>query len=315
MTSPPGYTLAHPVYLDVPMMISFLAALEGGVAMSGEETSTEVGARERMLTGRTGIRAKLFGFGDGEVSFDGTAQSRDETSFVSQTQRHHTAASLFNVLYGYLREDEQIQDIQAPGQLSEVRAGQLVEFSGEYLGNPLENILVFFKSLFPYIAPEPEPEPEPPVAAPASKARSGNPAKRAAQPVPTTQAADSAEADGIKIMKMMGADIETAPVHDLLFRTTEGLEAVVTVASEFYTPTTSEHLRQGEFRVVGKVTRVLGEHDAINLTRRTVMGAAGPQMAEETIGQFSALDALTLDIAKPIVAGPAIQVLPMSIFV
>lgn len=313
MANNPGYTLAHPVYLDVPMMVSFLAALEGGVAISGEETSTETGSRERMLTGKSGLRARLFGFGDAELAAEGSAQRRDESSFVSQTARHHTAASLFNVLYGYLREDDQVVDVSAATDLGEIQAGQLVEFSGEYLGNPLEDVLAFFGALFPYIEPE-VPEEAP---APAGGSRSGNPAKKAAakkaaQAVPAVQEDDDSE--GLKIIKMMAGDLASAPVHDLLFRTRDDLEAVVTVASEFYSPTTTENLRAGEFRVVGKVTRVLDEGDSINLTRRTVMGAAGPDLAQATIGEINDLEGLSLAVANPIVSGPALQMLPMSIF-
>ena len=47
-----GYSLVHPVYLDVPMMISFLAYLEGGVSTQEEETKKDVDARERVLEGR-----------------------------------------------------------------------------------------------------------------------------------------------------------------------------------------------------------------------------------------------------------------------
>lgn len=310
MTNQPGYTLAHPVYLDVPMMVSFLAALEGGVAISGEETSTEAGARERMLSGKAGLRARLFGFGEGQLGVEGSAQSRDETSFVSQTQRHHTAASLFNVLYGYLREDAQIADVSGPDDLEGLRPGQLVEFTAEYLGNPLEDVLAFFGALLPYVAPE-EP-PQPPAMKP--NPRSGNPAKRAAASSPASSTDADEDNDGLKILKMMASDLETAPVHDLLFKTPAELEAVVTVASEFYSRTTNENLREGQFRVVGKVTRVLREADSINLTRRTVMGAAGPKMAEDTIGEFNKIDSLSLDVANPIVTGPALQVLPMSIF-
>jgi hypothetical protein len=309
MTSTPGYSLAHPVYLDVPMMISFLAALEGGVSVSGEETTTESGSRERMLTGKTGIRARLLAFGAAEVGIEGQTGGRDETSFVSQTERHHTAASLFNVLYGYLREDAQIQDLSKPSDLPEIRAGQLVEIVAEYLGNPLENILAFFNALFPYIAPDVPPTDH-------GNTRSGNPAKKAAaKKVAHPFIGTSDDVDGIKIIKMMAHDLEIAPVHDLLFRTDGQLEAVLTVASEFYTPTINENLREGVFRVVGKVTRVLSEGDSINLTRRTVMGAAGPQMAQDTIGAVNGSDGLSLDVANPIVTGPALQILPMSIFV
>jgi hypothetical protein len=293
------------------MMISFLAALEGGVAVSGDETSTETGSRERLLSGRSGLRARLFGFGDGELTAEGSAQRREETSFVSQTQRHHTAASLFNVLYGYLREDEQIVDLSSVEELQTIRAGQLIEFTGEYLGNPLEDILAFFGALFPYIEPD-----APETSASSPSGRSGHPAKKAAakKALPAPPAPPEDENEGLKIIKMMASDLETAPVHDLLFRTSDNLEAVVTVASEFYSATTNENLRAGEFRVVGKVTRVLEDGDSINLTRRTVMGAAGPDMARDTIGNINDGD-LDLAVANPIVTGPALQILPMSIFV
>jgi hypothetical protein len=54
-----GYVLAHPIYLDAAMMISFLAYLEGGVVTQEEETQKEGGAREKILKGRAGIRARL----------------------------------------------------------------------------------------------------------------------------------------------------------------------------------------------------------------------------------------------------------------
>ncbi len=252
----------------------------------------------------------MFGFGDAEAAVEGTTQKRDESSFVSQTQRHHTAASLFNILYGYLREDDECRDVSEPEHLIELKAGQLIEFTGEYLGNPLEDILNFFGALKPYLDPDVTP-----AAAPAN-ARSGNPAKKAAaaaaaQPAPA-QATDN---EGLKLMAMMAKDIEASPVHDLLFETSEGLEAVVTVATEFYNEGTKENLREGEFRVVGKVTKVLQDGDSINLTRRTVMGATGSDMAQDTIDGFRNVDELSLNVADPIVSGPAVQVLPMSIFV
>ena len=113
----------------------------------------------------------------------------------------------------------------------------------------------------------------------------------------------------------MGADISAAPVHDLLFQTERGLKAVVTVSSEYYSATVNENLRAGEFRVVGKVTRVVKGGRSINLTRRTVLGAAGPAMASSMLGNMNAADSLSLDIADPIVSAPAVQVLPMAIFI
>jgi hypothetical protein len=98
----PGYSLVHPVYLDVPMMISFLAHLEGGVSTHEEETQRDAGARERALKGRAGLRLRFVPVLDAEVGSEGSMQRRDESSVESKTERHHTAASLFNLLYEYL---------------------------------------------------------------------------------------------------------------------------------------------------------------------------------------------------------------------
>jgi hypothetical protein len=313
----PGYRLAHPVYLDVPMMMSFLAHLEGGVSVSESETTTATGARERVLKGRAGLRAKLWTIADADVGSEASLQKRDETSAESKTERHHTAASLFNVLYGYLTEDDQILVLEREDQLEDLRSGQLVEIAGEYLGNPIEDILAFFNSLFPYMTnDEPETELEPVSTAKAK--RSGNPAKRAAAATttaPSKDNGDSGEAEGLRMIIRMSSDIADAPVHDLLFRTEYGLQAVATVASEYYSRTTNEYLRAGDFRVVGKVTKVLRGDHTINLTRRTVLGAAGPELAQTVIQSMGEIEGMSLDVANPIVSAPAVQILPMAIFI
>ena len=186
MTDPaPGYVLAHPVYLDVAMMISFLAYLEGGVVTGAEETTKEAGTRERALKGRAGFRARLPWALDAEAGSEGSANRREETSLESKSARQHTAASLFNLL---------------------------------------------------------------------------------------------------------------------------------TVSSEYYSATTNEYLRAGSFRVIGKVTRIVEESDAINLTRRTFLGAADSELVPDMIGNVRS-GTFRLDVADPIVGSPAVQILPMAIFI
>src|SRR6185437_9711270 len=73
-----GYVLAHPVYLDVAMMISFRAYLEGGVVTSEEATRTETGARERVLKGHAGLRARLPWALNAEAGTEASNQRHDE---------------------------------------------------------------------------------------------------------------------------------------------------------------------------------------------------------------------------------------------
>lgn len=52
----------------------------------------------------------------------------------------------------------------------------------------------------------------------------------------------------------------------------------------------------------------------INLTRRTVLGAASPAIAQNIVTGLKTED-MKLEVPDPIVAAPALQVLPMAIFI
>jgi hypothetical protein len=319
-----AYRLAHPIYLDVAMMTSFLAYLDGGVVTEEEATQKETGARERVFKGHGGLSVKLPWALNVDAGTEGSGQRRDEVSVESKFARQHTNASLFNLLYQYLSSDEKLTMLNDASQLESLQTSQLVELSGEYLGNPLEDILGFVGAVFPYVLDQQRATADAAADA-ADKAkrtqRSGNPAKRAQAPttpdnpgIALAELARQTQDFGVQVMLRMADDITQVPVHDILFRTTSGLEAVVTASSEYYSKETSEYLRAGEFRVVGKVTRVITKDDSINLTRRTVLGAANSKVAEDIVSNARSAE-FQLDVADPIVKGPAVQILPMAIFI
>jgi hypothetical protein len=74
------------------------------------------------------------------------------------------------------------------------------------------------------------------------------------------------------------------------------------------------YLLEGDFRVLGKVTSILGASDRINLLRRTALGFGGIKLAETLFNGFSS-DELDINLASPMVAGPAMQVLPLAIYI
>jgi hypothetical protein len=112
----------------------------------------------------------------------------------------------------------------------------------------------------------------------------------------------------------MRTDLESATVKDSVLLGREGLRTVMTLSTEFFAEQTSQYLQAGEFRVVGKVTRVLNEGDSINLTRRTAFGLAGPDAARDAIRGF-AQEVEYFSVADPIVEPPALQVLPLAVFI
>lgn len=327
-----GYTLAHPLYLDVPMMVSFLAYLQGGVAWSEEETrrAEEKNEASGKATGR--FKFPLAGLLGMELGAEAGGATTRDTLVENTAARHHTVASLFNALYQYLHEDGQVVTVTAASQLTELKAGQLIEVEGEYLGNPLAAVLSMLQQLLPYMEEDEESGDgqgtSPTRTTPRSKQKSGSrtPARMPggeelarqfiqAAALEAQKAQTRSQKQGMRFMVRMAEDMKSAPVHDVVIRVADELRAVLTVSTEFYSETTSEYLREGQFTVLGKVTRVLGGSEAINLTRRTVLGVAGEKMVSELLGKVNEAEGFDFKVDDPIVKAPAVQILPMAIFI
>jgi hypothetical protein len=316
-----AYNLSHPLYLDVQMMVSFLAFLEGGVTFEEDQTlrSTETGNRSGKASGKFKFPTIASWLG-AEVSGEAAIDKKLDESSEYKSAKHHTAASLFNYLYAYLSEDNSITVVDTPQEASALKSGQLVQISGRYLGNTLADVLQYFNHLLPYLEQEAAEQEETRRAQERSRRRSGNPAVRAttgtaAEEEDPTPDNDTSLTDILRVAKMMQEDIASVPVRDLLLSTSGGLNAVLTVSSEYYSTETSEHLRAGEFVVLGKVTRILREHDSINLARRTAIGVMDQEAVRDIVVELAGAFSISAESANPIVSAPAVQVLPMAIFI
>lgn len=321
-----AYKLMHPLYLDVQMMISFLAYIEGGVSLESESTVKTEGSKERKgaISGKLKFPTLSAILGV-EASLNGEASSKAGESAEWKEARHHTFASLFNALYEYLSADAQVRRITETVDTSEILPGQLVEISGRYAGNPLEQILGLFGQWMNYFAEGTQEEQS---GTEERARRSGNPNTRAgrqprqAQPTPeetlalAQKMAEQKEHEFmLRMFSQMLRDIEKSAVHDVLLETPAGIRAVLTVSSEYYSPTVNEYLSAGEFVALGKVTRVLKPGEKINLARRSVVGAAGSQAIEEMVDSVVQNPDLHIEAANPVVTYPAVQILPMAIFI
>jgi len=127
----------------------------------------------------------------------------------------------------------------------------------------------------------------------------------------------------------MRADLQQARVRDLLMWSDEHpkVRVVLVVSTELFTPRTADYLRDGEFTVLGEVTRVVDQNAELDLTRRTALGIA-PDKARDLVRKFEAEsrpfvgpqkrrrdgDELT-EPTPSTISGPAIQLVPLAIFV
>lgn len=318
------YDLAHPLYLDVQMMVSFLAFLEGGVYVSTEETTQREKSKEGK--GGGGAKVKLPSLGallGMEASLNAEVGGRVGETAEIKVARHHTAASLFNALRGHLAGavSIQIHKVEKEADLASLSSGDFVESSGRYTGNPLEKTLAVMAKFLEYIQLITEAEER--IRQRASSARrSGNPQTRAGsspgQPPGglsdfTEQFRQFQDSPEMGVMQKLKEEIEASPIQDVVLRTRSGLQVILTVSSEYYNQSVGEWLDSGDFTVLGKVTRVLNPDESINLSRRTVIGSMDD--GGEMVASMGAGLPFVGDSQSAVVSYPAVQVLPMAIYV
>lgn len=324
----------HPLYLDVPMMTSFLAYLEGGVADTLERVSTSKADVSKQKEGGAGVKVpsvfSILGFdASGRMASTTASGTVDEFKIA----RQHTSASLFNLLYDELQAQSMIKTFGGSADdLSELRIGDLVELDGRYTGNPLEDLLAVVNQFLRYFASDGTDDTSSADIGPREAAkRSGNPAKKsqagrltaeavAAQEAARLQAEERAaqqaeQAFGLVVAQQMLVEVQGSPVADVVLKTESDLRIVATVAREFLTDQVSALLRSSNATILGKVTALAGEGEAINLTRRTVMGALGGEQVREILNSATGSEGFAWNTEDPIVSGPTAQVMPLAIYI
>jgi hypothetical protein len=313
-------SLVHPVYLDVPMLVSFLAALDDGINFQSEVAEKSGSTRRRVseagLQARLPSLASLLGLGlsgSGKYSREGSDEESAESKFV----REHTASSLFNIFRQRLASATSgILRAVDSNSFEEISPGNLVEVTGEIKGNPLRQVVDLFSALAPLMGipledSTPDEQPSPAVSR-RKQGRSGNPAVRSTQPAPPD------EEDGLRetaqIMRTLIRDAARSPVIDLLMSTGADLSTVLTVSRAYLSEEAEAYLLGGCFTVLGKVTEVLRSGDGINLLRRTALGFGGEELSGNIFQGLSDLGP-GFTLADPKVNSPALQILPLAIYI
>lgn len=304
----PGLDLVHPLYLDVPMMISFLAALEGGgVAFEGEELARASASEDRAkgASGRIGLPAisSLFG-----IDLTGRLESgsKEEESRETKVLRRHTEASLFNLLRHRLLTEERVHLIADSHDAAQT--GDLVEFEGDYIGNALKGIVDLFLKLLPYTDIEEKAKQKK-----RNPKKSGNPAIRADAMDPNSDDEDD-PAEILRMMRIVHEDLESSAVEDIVLQRSNGFQAVLTLSREFLAAEMQQQMMAARLRVLGKVSRIIRDEELVNLTRRTALGVTGPNAAQELVSSVTSLGEGHFSFGDPVVKAPALQIQPLAVF-
>lgn len=293
--------LIHPIYLDVPMLVSFAAAIEGGMSFGAEVTkeSSTSKSHEAGATGKVSL-SKLFSrfvdvSADGYVSGDAASTEKS----IHKEARAHTEASVAIVLYERLRQDGgYIVDPEKIEDLDSLEPGSLVEIAGTIEKNAVDSIVDYIDAItiLSQMA-----DTSPKAATGAKKKRPGNDQK--------------SELDIIR--ESLDKDRARTPFSNAILRCSVPKEtsAIVTLRTENLRDLTLSELHKNSVRVLGKVTRVVAAGESICPFENYGMALLAPEILKGVMEPIVDAEGSGADLTEIRLDGPAIQILPLMVFV
>jgi hypothetical protein len=300
-------TPVHPIYIDTPMLLSFLASLEDGFSVSTSVAKKDAQSRQGETTvgGEAGLGniVSLLGLQitlSGQYARKKTAESNVEETFI----REHTAASMFNRLYGLFKDEGILTRADQSGSLAALQPGHVVEISGTVKENPLEFLFDTMKQILPIVTLAMR------LQGPNAANRQGHqPPRGKGSSKPPRQAGglDNLDMDLVKdVIDELRADISSGPVTDIVFDA-GFCRVIITASREFLTDSGRAALVGGSFTTLGKVTAIgLNDADSVSIVRRGSL-AAFVEM-QERLGSL-------IQSSREQFTWPYVQIMPLGIYV
>ena len=142
--------LIHPIYLDIPMLVSFAAAIEGGLSFGTEVTheassSAAIGAEGGAKFGFSHLFSQFF---DLSVELQAQATGENLDRSVEKSSRTHTEASVAILLYDRLRKDSgYIVDLETLEAAKQAEPGALIEIAGTVEKNAIDAMIDYMDAV------------------------------------------------------------------------------------------------------------------------------------------------------------------------
>lgn len=318
--------LCVPIYLNQKIVFDVLAMLEDGFSQlstlktSASESETQKSGLGTSI-GASNIFALLGVSFKAERGKEGGTQGQEEVT----TEKVHTPASLFSKFRLALYDQSLIESIDAIEEVEGLASGQFVEFRAILRKNPLVEYVDVFKQLVDLASLFPEQQNEvsqsgnsqssnPSGGSKKKKRTQGNQQSKVENQPETENQIFIQQLDGLRAALTQSDSLEI--IGEMLDSPTA--KAVLSTNLEYFSDRNASEIIDGEFRVLGKVVRVVNSdsEDSINLLRKTGFGPLSSAMFDELGDNFSELEEQGVELPEFIteIEGPAVQVIPVAIF-
>lgn len=297
-----------PIYLDTETVIGLLSQLEGSFSSKSTVKTRAEGSDTRDLGGQLGLNVGVPG-GLGFSAKVGRGKTRQDGAEIETLKDlEQTPMSLFAAVRSLLIKRKLITELKVLDDLDSSKRGSFVEFWATLKYSPIVEALTTIKQLTSIASQIADPKRE----LPRARKRKGS-------------KSDSADIT-FKQMDQAMTELIRSSSLDLVAEMldVEGAKAVMTVDPENFIGQGSTELMSAEVCVLGKITRLLksGSDNTIDLLRNSSLGQVERSIIEAFIkgpvklenGSKNAGEFFNLDIITEL-AAPAIQIIPVAIFV
>jgi hypothetical protein len=294
--------LCIPIYLNQQIVFDSLAVFDDGFyrlstikTASGETEASKSGIGASI--GVSNVFALL------GVSFSGERgkeKGKQEQMEISQ-EKIHTPTSLFAKLRIKLQEQELLKYIESSDGFDKMENGDFVEFKAVLRKNPLVDTIEGFKQIMG-VATLFTDDKNPPEKVLQKGSRPKNQNQVIMQ-----------QMDGM--LKALSQSNSVELVGGLI--SNPKIQVVLTTKLDFFTPGGETEIIDGEFRILGKVIRIIRLDESINLLRKTTFGRLDQKTLSQFFSGFEGIENAGLRIPESVteIQAPAFQVIPIAIFI
>lgn len=311
--------LLLPIYIDTNLLLDLLASVEGGFSLVEKVTTRATTASEqnKAITAEAGTEFGIPNFLNLlkiKVAGSATSLSTADTAEEIQSERYHTYGSLLHRLRNYLDNQGMIKRFGGDDSWAAIKAADFIEIHGLMRPNPVIDSLERVNRIAKLAALLTGED--------TTGQYSSGPHSQKSKASKTTRNSNDDAVDIRLVRKFIDGvlgDVYSTNIRRFVVDIV-GIDngtAVILIFTNYLRDSTLTEISHKEYRVLGKVVRkVTSSLDRpINLLPGTALDGVGASIITKLQDALRASEDIQLPELQPTVSEPALEIVPIAIYV
>lgn len=315
--------LIIPIYVDTNALLDLLASIEDGFSFVEKITTRSVNNNniDREINAGTEFGTpNVLSLLKITLGYGAKWGRSKESGQDSEYEKYHTYGSLFHRLREYLANESLIKRLHNEEDWDAIQSSDFIEIRGIFRPNPLGDSLGILNRLIgitELFSSNQQTFVKKPKGKLTDEQRKDFEDKKAQAEKAKIQLEQMNQIR--KFLDGVLADIENENIRSFVIDSAEGKDfaVVALLYPEYLRDKTMTEISYREYRVLGKVVRKLevNSEESIDLLSGTALGGVGEEMMNNLVSGFSDVPGMNLPRVDTRITGPALEIIPIAIFV